>query len=200
MSDAPQRFPLAWPAHRPRRRWQDRVKGDFQAIGKPITLAAAADKLEDQIERLGGKYPVLSSNVELRMDGRPRADRSPPADPGACVYFELKGRPMAMACDAYTSVQMNIAAIANHIDAVRRQARYGVASAEESLRAFEALPAPGGSHWTATLGLKSSATPEDVKAAHRRLLAGAHPDQGGSHDRMADLNAARDAALKDLGA
>lgn len=198
--DAPQRYPLAWPAHRPRSRWQDRVRGDFQSGGKPITLAAAADKLEIEIDRLGGKYPVLSSNIELRMDGRPRADRSPPTDPGACVYFELKGRPMAMACDAYTSVQMNIAAIANHIDAVRRQARYGVASAEESLQAFEALPAPGGSHWTATLGLtKATATADAVKAAHRRLLAGAHPDQGGSHDRMADLNAARDAALKDLG-
>lgn len=199
MSDAPQRYPLAWPAHRPRRRWQDRVKGDFQAGGKLITLAAA-DKLEDQIERLGGKYPILSSDIELRMDGRPRADRSPPADPGACVYFELKGRPMAMACDAYTSVQMNMAAIANHIDAVRRQARYGVASAEESLQAFQALPAPGGNHWTATLGLsRGEATPGAVKAAHRRLLAGAHPDQGGSHDRMAELNAARDAALKDVG-
>lgn len=197
--DTPQRYPLAWPAHRPRRRSQDRIKGDFQANGKPITLAAAADRLDDQIERLGGKYPVLSSNVELRLDGRPRADRSPPQDPGACVYFELKGRPMAMACDAYTTVQMNIAAIANHIDAVRRQARYGVASAEESLQAFEALPAPGGRHWTTVLGIARDADPETIKAAHRRLLIDRHPDRGGSDSDMAEINAARDRALKEAG-
>lgn len=200
MTTAPQRFPLAWPAHRPRRRWQDRTKGDFVANGRAITLAAAADKLERQIEALGGKYPVLSSNVELRLDGKPRADRSPPADPGACVYFELKGKPMAMACDAYTSVQMNIAAIANHIDAVRRQARYGVASAEESLQAFAALPAPGGRHWTAVLGLPRATNADEVKAAHRRLMLENHPDRGGEEREMAEVNAARDAALKEIGA
>lgn len=212
MSATPQRYPLAWPAHRPRRKAADRQRGEFVAGGKPITLAAAADKLEDQIERLGGRYPILSSNVELRMDGRPRADRSAPADPGVCVYFELKGRPMAMACDAYTTAQMNIAAIANHIDAVRRQERYGVASAEESLQAFAALPAPdvqalaGGWAWR-VLGLDREAALKAgapaiqrawISDAWRELAAKAHPDKGGSDAAMAELNAARDAAMKEL--
>jgi hypothetical protein len=188
------------------------VKGGFEAAGRAITLAAAADKLEDQIERLGGKYPMLSSNIELKMDGRPRADRSPPADPGACVYFELKGRPLAMACDAYTTVQMNVAAIANHIDAVRRQERYGVASAEESLQAFAALPAPdtlalaGGKHWQ-VLGLHRetilqlsapAAQRARINDAFRAAAATEHPDKGGSEAAMAELNAARDAAWKEL--
>lgn len=210
MTDAPQRFPLAWPAHRPRRPPQDRVRGSFEADKKRVTHAAASEKLEDQIERLGGKDPILSTNVELRMDGRPRADRSPPHDPGACVYFELKGRPMAMACDAYTEVQQNIAAIANHIDAVRRQERYGVASADESLQAFAALPAPGAialggrSPWE-VLGIdreirtSRGARRAEVQARYRELAALAHPDTpGGSEIAMAELNAARDAALKEL--
>lgn len=215
MSQTPQRYPLAWPAHRPRRKPQDRMRGDFVAGGKAITLAAAADKLEDQIERLGGRYPVLSSNIELRMDGRPRADRSPPADPGVCVYFELKGRPLAMACDAYTTAQMNVAAIANHIDAVRRQERYGVASAEESLQAFAALPAPDQaialgerSCWDVlgrnridieritTAGQRQA----EIQAAWRARAAAAHPDKGGTAAAMAQLNAARDQALKLTGA
>lgn len=202
MTATPQRYPLAWPAHRPRRRPQDRVKGDFVASGRAITLAAAADKLEDQIERLGGKYPILSTNIELRMDGRPRADRSPPVDPGACVYFELKGRPMAMACDAYTTVQMNVAAIANHIDAVRRQARYGVASAEESLQAFAALPSPStialsGRYAWDILGLAQGSSEQAVRAAYRALAKLNHDTKAGDA-ALAELNAARDAALKDL--
>lgn len=215
MTQAPNRYPLAWPAHRPRRKAQDRVRGTFQGGGKAITLSAAVDKLDDQLERLGGRYPILSSNVELKMDGRPRADRSPPADPGVCVYFELKGRPLAMACDAYTTVPMNVAAIANHIDAVRRQERYGVASAEESLQAFAALPAPDGpialggrSCWD-VLGVKradieriatAAQRAAEIQAAFRARAAEAHPDAGGSDAAMAELNAARDAAIKLTGA
>ncbi|NBW06950.1 MAG: J domain-containing protein [Caulobacteraceae bacterium] len=206
MSNAPSNYPLVWPAHRPRTKASARVKGGFVADKRSVTLAAASDKLEDQIERLGGRLPVLSSNIELRMDGRPRADRAPPADPGVCVYFELKGRPMAMACDAYTTVQQNIAAIANHIDAVRRQARYGVASAEESLQAFAALPSPsvialGGRTAWQILGIERTNSRRAVNAAWRDRAEIAHPDKpGGSDAAMAELNAARDAALKEIDA
>jgi DnaJ-class molecular chaperone len=41
---------------------------------------------------------------------------------------------------------------------------------------------------------------ENIDAAYRRLSKERHPDRpGGSHDAMAELNAARDAALKDVG-
>jgi len=45
------------------------------------------------------------------------------------------------------------------------------------------------------LGLKPGASPEDVKAAHRRLMAAAHPDRGGSDWIAARLNQARDVLL-----
>lgn len=192
---SPQRFPLAWPAHRPRRKAQDRIRGEFIAGGKLINATAASDKLEDQIERLGGKYPILSSNIELRMDGRPKSGLKP-VDPGVCAYFELKGRPLALACDTYTEVAQNIAAIANHIEAVRRQERYGVASAEESLQAFVAIE--DRSSWRDVLGLRGPVGRSDIESAHRRLAADHHPDKGGDPARMADINAARDAALKEI--
>ncbi|MEO1089238.1 MAG: DnaJ domain-containing protein [Pseudomonadota bacterium] len=41
------------------------------------------------------------------------------------------------------------------------------------------------------LGLEPGASEVDVKAAHRRLMAGLHPDQGGSNFLASQINAAR---------
>ncbi len=45
------------------------------------------------------------------------------------------------------------------------------------------------------LGLESGATAEDIVAAHRRMIAAAHPDAGGSAYLAAKVNAARDTLL-----
>lgn len=46
------------------------------------------------------------------------------------------------------------------------------------------------------LGVAANATPEAVNVAWRRLMARAHPDQGGTEGLAARLNAARDRLLK----
>jgi hypothetical protein len=200
MMEAPPAFPLAWPVGKPRTPAAQRKGGKFRSSGRELTVAVAAARVEDELQKLGARWPLISSNVELTLSGRPRSGQREPDDRGVCVYFQMGGKPYAMACDRYTTVADNLAAVAAHIDATRAIERHGVATAAETLQAFQALAAPGAAHWTATLGLsRDQATPDAIKAAHRRLLAGAHPDQGGSHDRMAEINAARDAALKDLG-
>jgi hypothetical protein len=45
------------------------------------------------------------------------------------------------------------------------------------------------------LDLPADASPEDIKAAHRRLIARVHPDAGGSADLTRQVNAARDVLL-----
>lgn len=47
-----------------------------------------------------------------------------------------------------------------------------------------------------TLGLRPDATPEDIKAAHRRLMASVHPDRGGSDQLAAQVNSARELLLQ----
>jgi hypothetical protein len=201
----PTRYPLAWPAGRPRRPWQQRTRGQFGEKGegdktRRVSLATAVQRVRTEVERLDGIYPLISSNMELRRDGFPRGDRAAPGDPGVCVYFQLRGKPYAMACDRYDEVSQNVAAIAAHIEATRRIERYGVATAAETLQAFEALPAPFDAvrDWRKILGDCDTVT--GVRDAWRAKAQEAHPDKGGHHAAMAELNAARDAALKELSA
>ncbi len=51
----------------------------------------------------------------------------------------------------------------------------------------------------AVLGVTGSADAEEVRAAHRRIVAQVHPDKGGTAELTARVNAARDVLLKALG-
>ncbi|KKC26508.1 molecular chaperone DnaJ [Sphingomonas sp. SRS2] len=48
------------------------------------------------------------------------------------------------------------------------------------------------------LGVGPDASPEEIQAAHRRLVARVHPDQGGSAELASRVNAARDILLAEL--
>ena len=48
------------------------------------------------------------------------------------------------------------------------------------------------------LGVGESATAEDIRAAHRRLIVKVHPDAGGSAGLATRVNAARDALIAEL--
>lgn len=213
MSATPTRFPLAWPAHRPRTPWQKRKAGKFNMTGDrgykvDISTAAAMDRLEGEVTRLGGVNTLLSSNVDTRLDGRPRSGVEP-ADPGVCLYFTLKGAPFALACDTYARVAQNIAALAAHVEATRAIERHGVASAKESLQAFSALPPPsqavialgGGKPWREVFGFGTDFPGNGLaKADICDLISKRYRDKvrGLTEAELSDLNRARDAAHAEL--
>jgi len=51
----------------------------------------------------------------------------------------------------------------------------------------------------AILGVGSSAGPDEIRAAHRKLVSAVHPDRGGSAELARRINMARDVLLKRVG-
>ena len=186
--------PLTWPQGWPRARSR-RAAAFHERNGtsqKQLTLATAVDRLEAELEKLGAKAAILSTNRPRRLNGMISAAGAEPGDPGVAVYFKLKGRDTVLACDTWTRVADNANAIAKHIEAIRGMDRWGVGTVEQVFTGYQALPAP--EQWWQVLDVAQSATPTEINDAYRRLAASAHPDAGGSTAAMARLNAARDAA------
>jgi hypothetical protein len=214
------RYPLSWPfgwkrtpaaLRRPspfkeatdvtRRRYNG---SDYENVivpgQKTVTLRVACNRLEEQLERLGAKDEILSTNVELTLGGEPRGDRREPADVGAAVYFRLNGKDRVLACDKWKTVAENICAIANHIDAIRRVDRYGVGTMEQAFAGYDRLPAPSEENraaWRKTLGFHpmTTVTADDVNINYKSLAKAAATDQS----RILELNLAREAALREIG-
>lgn len=183
------RYPLAWPFGYPRAK--SRRSSQFK-----VTFDKALSELADEIDRLGGTDPILSTNIALRLDGQLRRDRIEPSDPGVAVYFTHKGKQKAFACDTYYTVRDNIRAIGKTIEALRSIERNGASHLlERALSAFDMLTAPGKSWWD-VLECRPDATRTVIEANFRRLARDRHPDNGGTHEAMSALNEARDAALK----
>lgn len=209
--EAVTRYPLQWPIGRPRTKVIDRESGAFSEtkwtqsgetrIKRQVSVAntTALERLERQVEALGGAEPVMSSNLRLRLNGAPDL-REEPADPGVAVYFRFKGRATVLACDRYRRVADNIAAIAAHIDALRRISRYGVGTLEQALAGYRALPADTAADWRNVFGFKEheDVTAEALQARFRERAATAHPDKGGTDEMMMHVNRAREYALSEL--
>lgn len=57
---------------------------------------------------------------------------------------------------------------------------------------------PGLAEARALLGVHEGADAEAIRAAHRRLMARVHPDQGGTQELARKVNAARDLLISHL--
>ncbi|CAK0755679.1 DnaJ homolog subfamily C member 19 [uncultured Gammaproteobacteria bacterium] len=81
----------------------------------------------------------------------------------------------------------------------RKQAGVGTedaAQAERGSQRAEDRPPMSREEAYEILGIKPGVSPEAIKEAHRRLIAGVHPDLGGSNYLAAKINQARDTLLK----
>lgn len=185
------------------------VLGDFysekaqrKSGGSQLNFDQAVGRLREQVSAITrpgqnwrARELTLSTNFELRVDGRPRRDRSRPADQAVAFYFELDDEPLLLACDRFDRIEDNIAAIAAHIDALRGQERWGVADLKQAFAGHVALPAP--EKWWQVLGVSQHASAEEVDRAWRDKMQAAHPDRAGGSEAAAQrLNWARAEAKK----
>jgi hypothetical protein len=182
-------YPLQWPPHKPRTKRRERSRFDTR-------FAVARDGVFEQIRMLGGQYAVISTNITLRRDGLPYANQPEPDDPGVAVYFEMKGENKCFSCDRWDRVKDNLRAVEKTIEAMRGIARWGSGDmVDAAFAGFQALPPP----WWLVLGL--DARPNDRSAARtawRNSMKKAHPDNGGSTDRVARVNEAYEQAKREL--
>jgi hypothetical protein len=211
-------YPLSWPTGWKRTPSHQQEAGRF-GVRKPsrvgscntlenITISEATNRLLNELERMGVERGevVLSTNLMLRLDGLPRSGQAEPHDPGAAVYWRdpFNSQPRSMAIDRYNRVAQNIAALAATIEALRAIERHGGAVVlERAFTGFAALPAPiaAGMHrpWREVLGLgPGSPSKEQVREAYGRLASQHHPDRGGSAERMAEINLARNEAMQEI--
>lgn len=193
-------FPLYWPEGWPRTAELKR-ESDSKFGGKVygLTIGRTRDQLFDELERLGAKSVVVSTNVALRNDGLPYATQKQIADPGVAVYFMLKNRPMVMARDAYKTVAGNMRSLTLAIEAMRQLERHGGSTMmERAFQGFTAIAPPDWKKpWREVFGVKPDWL-GDITALYREKAKNRHPDSGGSDTLMAELNVAYAEAKREL--
>jgi hypothetical protein len=199
MSDERQRFPLAWPLNWKRTPPRERRRAPFRSYGNDVSVARAVERLDNELRLLkADEARILSTNIPIGLRGLPLSGEREPADPGVAVYITLNKKPLVFACDKWDRVADNIAAIAQHIDALRRIDRYGVGKLDQAFAGYKALPRST-EDWREVLGVGEYATIDQVDAAFLEKARTAHPDKpGGSHEQMARITAARDMAREVL--
>ncbi len=171
-------YPLSWPAGWP--------KTEPYSRGTPLfkkDLPGALANLKKQIELMGGKNLVLSSNYTLGANN--------PKEPGVVAYFEWQQIPMAIPCDRWSKIEANVQAIALTVEAMRGMERWGAKHMIKAMfTGFKALPFSSQNPWWEVLGVSSFATPDEAKAAYRDLVKRHHPDTGGNPETFRRVQAA----------
>lgn len=192
-------FPLQWPEGWPRTVPSRRRASRF---GKNLGFSQIR-KLQNELQLLGARNVVISSNVPLRQDGLPYASETNRRydDPGVAVYFTLKGKALSMARDVYYTPWENIRSLTLAINAIRSIERHGGSTMmERAFAGFAAIAPPDWKKpWREVFGVKPDWR-GDIQALYRQKARNRHPDVGGSDQLMAELNVAFSEAKREMSA
>ncbi len=178
---------LCWPDSKPRA--AQRIDSPFR--GKEV--GTAQTRIGRELERWRIRQFIISRNNQRIFAG----------DPGAALWWNDRrdGDLRVLACDKYRKLADNLHAIALTLDAMRALERWGAYTAEQAAEGARlALPPPNDDRidWQTILGAKRDWPLEAVEAIWKNKVAHNHPDRGGDPAKMAELNAAMDAARKEL--
>ena len=180
-------YPLQWPTgwNRTEIREHSNFRTGQGYNSRPTTHYEASNLLSNELNRLGAKNIVLSSNLRLKQDGLPYSKQIQPEDVGIAVYFEYQGNQQCIPCDKWKRAEDNIKAIAKTIEAIRGIDRWGAKDmVTAAFKGFQALP-----DYTSDDGRVMTQMYQDyfsdcedrydVHDKYKRLRRELHPDQGG---------------------
>lgn len=192
-----EKYPLQWPMGYPRSKRVSSSRFGSQSFAK------CRDEIFKQL-RIMLTYKeestiVLSTNIELRLDGLPYANMRQPEDKGIAVYFMFKGEQMVVCCDEWNKIEHNLWAVAKTIEAMRAVERWGVSDfMKRSFSGFTALPPPLTTkpkrEWWVVLNYSqrpgtASWDWAGVEAQYRSLAKKLHPDMpSGSTEMFQELS------------
>jgi hypothetical protein len=191
--------PLVWPEG-----WA-RAKNRRSSPYK-VSADTAVEDLLGSIRLMGGRDIIISSNVPTRMDGTMyRGDHTDKriADPGVAVYWSMRNsttgqlEPKALPADQWHTVRENVRALGIAIDCFRGLKRCGAGQIQDrAFAGFARLPESTADDPWSVLGVKRTATREQLNQRLRELTRTEHPDHGGSNERFARLTRAYHEALR----
>lgn len=197
-----QAFPLQFPSG-----WKRTKTTISSRFGKGMyhnpTIAYSRDYVLAELKRMGATQVVLSTNLELRNDGLPYSNQKDPVDKGVAVYFFYDNNQMVIACDTFNNIACNIYAIGKTIQAMRGIERWGCS--ELLKRAFTGFKALTGApivtaapkrKWWDVLGITKESSKEEIKRAYYNKAKIYHPDNGGTHEEMSELNMAFEESMQ----
>lgn len=184
-------YPLCWPSDYRRTPGNSIKRSRFKT-----TLAQARDYVNAEIDRLGGRQSIVSTNMPLKQNGDMYADwsRYKMTDHGVAVYFMYNGKQVCLCCDTYEKIWENMYAVGRTIAALRQINRDGVSDfLNRTFTGFKALPDPLDIwEW---LGIQSTKNVADIRRAFKKKSFEHHPDQNGSDDAFRRLQRAYMAAI-----
>lgn len=182
-------YPLCWPEGFPRTTRRESSRFDtslFKALENVQKALLAFGR--DSGKKLGDI--IISSNYSLT--------NTKPGEPGVAVYFTWDGERTCIPVDRYTLVEDNLQAIYHCIEAKRTMLRHGgINLVKAAFRGYAALPNPSAEDWREVLNYRGSSLAE-CKKEYLRAIKAAHPDNGGSDQEAARINAAWERAQEVL--
>lgn len=178
-------YPLQWLAQ------QKRTEKPQKARFGDRNIFTAGQHLVNELKRLGGKNTIISSNLETKSRGNGFYANQKVEDPGIVVYFDLKGKDKAMACDKWNKPEDNIWALYLSIQAIRGLERWGGSDFLDGLfTGFQALP-----HYEDNIIIgqqieqhfQHCRTLEEVELTWKSKRKYMHPDIGGRSEDFSEL-------------
>lgn len=158
--------------------------------------------LEKELGYLDARDVVIEVALQpghIRLDGWPRADAPDPSHPGVAISFASKHGPLRYLTDTHEWWRHNVHAIALGLQALRAVDRYGITHRAEQYQGWAALPPATSGAVAAAVGVLARVAGEEPAddlsveerlSLYRRALKVAHPDQGGTAERFAEVREA----------